>query len=371
MKISVVGARGIPSIEGGAEKNAEALFPLVARKHEVTLYAIRGVSQIEKYNGVKIKYAPQIYILGTEKLPCYVYAFLRSLRDSPDIVHLQGLGSALFLCLYKMFGFKVVVRYGSADYDMEKWSTIGRWGFRFCEWQLRFADAVIAVTPSLKKRLRERGFRMRTEIIPNALDPIGDHSGNADIMLEKYGLERESYVLGIGRLTAQKDFLTLIRGFSEFRALGTDNLKKLVIVGGDDGSGYFEKLAAESNCDVVLTGRLPRPTVQALLSECGVYVNSSVHEGMSNAILEAVSLGKPILLSDIIENHDLPVHKRHFFTAGNPTALANSLENVVANPLAYVASTALFTHWEEVAARTLALYESLFEGKDPVVLTTP
>jgi UDP-N-acetylglucosamine acyltransferase len=64
------------------------------------------------------------------------------------------------------------VRYGSIDYKMAKWSPIGRFGFWISEWQLRFADAVIAVTPALRESLVSRGFRVRIEVIPNALDPV-------------------------------------------------------------------------------------------------------------------------------------------------------------------------------------------------------
>ncbi len=361
MRISVIGARGIPDVEGGAEKNAEQLFPRIARHHDVMLYAIRRYTTVPVYRGVRIVVSPLFRLFGTEKLPCYIYAALRSLWERPDIIHCQGLGSAVFLFLYRLAARRVVVRYGSIDYKMAKWSPIGRFGFWISEWQLRFADAVIAVTPALKESLVSRGFRVRIEVIPNALDPVAVEPAEADRALAVYGLAERAYALGIGRLTAQKDFLTLIRAFRLARARGDLACRKLVLVGGDDGSGCYEQLRSEADDDVIFTGRLPRPEVQALLARCGIYVNSSVHEGMSNAVLEAISAGCPVLLSDIVENRDLPVDARHFFRTGDPEALAGRLAEASARPAAFMVSKTPFLSWDEVAGRTLALYDSLFE----------
>ncbi len=363
MKVAVIGARGIPNVEGGAEKNAEQLFPLVAERHDVTLYAIRSYTTVPSYRNIRIVTSPLFRLFGTEKLPCYIYATLRSFWERPDIIHCQGLGSAVFLALYKLAARRVVVRYGSIDYKMAKWSPIGRFGFWISEWQLRFADAVIAVTPALKESLVSRGFRVRIEVIPNALDPIEGISGNADKVMAEHGLVDGSFVLGIGRLTAQKDFATLIRAFQMSRARGECRFGKLVIVGGDDGSGYHQELLAEAGDDVIFTGRLPRPEVQALLTRCGAYVNSSVHEGMSNAVLEAVSAGCPVLLSDIVENRDLPVGAHHFFRTGDAAALSGALYEASRRPADFVVSQAPFITWDQVGARTLALYDSLFERR--------
>ena len=373
MKITVIGARGVPNVEGGAEKNAEMLFPLIAEKHDVTLYSIKGYSQATCYKGIKIINTPVFRLLGTEKLPCYIYATLRSFWERPDIIHCQGLGSAVFLLLYKLAARRVVVRYGSVDYNMAKWSWIGRFGFRISEWQLRFADSVIAVAPSLKERLVDRGYRVRIELIPNALDPVDCASEDADQILETHKLESGRFVLGVGRLTAQKNFTTLLRAFRLFRDRTKGGFDRLVIAGGDDGSGYYQRLLEEADDDVLFTGRLPRSEVRALFSRCGVYVNCSVHEGMSNAVLEAISAGCPVLLSDIVENRDLPVDRRHFFTTDDPTALADLLEEVSRQPRDFVVPLAPFANWRQVAAKTLALYDSLFESaqSDATTLSGP
>src|SRR5690606_10216232 len=149
-----VGARGIPDVEGGAEKNAEQLFPrLVARGHDVTLLSLANHVRSRSYRGVKLLSAPSVWLLNTDKLFYYLAGMYHAFRLRPDIVHLQGLGAALFLWAYKLMGIRTVVRYGSADYILPKWGLLGRMGFRFSEYQLQFADAVISVSSTLTKRL--------------------------------------------------------------------------------------------------------------------------------------------------------------------------------------------------------------------------
>jgi hypothetical protein len=140
--IFVVGARGIPDVEGGAEKNAEMLFPrIVEAGYRVVLVGLSDNIKSETFKGVRLMKAPRLSMLKTDKLLCYLTAPFMALRLRPRVVHFQGLGSALFLWAYKLMGAKTVVRYGSADYLVGKWGILGRLGFLASEFQLRFADA--------------------------------------------------------------------------------------------------------------------------------------------------------------------------------------------------------------------------------------
>src|SRR5262245_38898110 len=198
-RVFVVGARGIPDVEGGAEKNAEKLFPLVAAAgYQVTLVGLKGCVVEGEYRGVQLRQAPSVRVLKTDKLLAYLSAIFMAARLRPDIVHFQGLGSALFLWVYKLMGMKTVVRYGSADYLVSKWGVIGKLGFLLSEYQLRFADAVIAVTPALADRLAKRNVTKNVFVVANAVD-IEEASH------QSAGALSGAYVLTVGRVTAQKN----------------------------------------------------------------------------------------------------------------------------------------------------------------------
>lgn len=355
-RIFVVGARGIPDVEGGAEKNAERLFPRIAERGWPVLLA--GLSQNIKgsdFRGVSLWGAPNTRFLKTDKLGYYVAAIFRALRYRPDIVHFQGLGSALFLWVYKLMGAKTVVRYGSADYLVDKWGFIGRSGFLAAEYQLRWADAVISVTPALADRLKERGIEGNVHVIANATDSPEDFGNKGEHVVD------QPYVLAVGRVTAQKNVHRLIEGFKIFadRNPGV----KLAIAGGIDNPDYMEKVNPLLDERIVMLGRLPRSTMGDLYANAHIYINASIHEGSSNAVLEAISWRCPILLSAIPENRDFNIDDKHYFDEKDPAAIADALERAHADKEGYRVSSDKFMTWDDVADRTDAIYRSFFAEK--------
>ncbi len=351
--IFVVGARGVPDVEGGAEKNAEMLFPLVAASgdYRVTLVGLADNITSDTFKGVKLLKAPRSNIMKTDKVLYYVAAIFMALRLKPRIVHFQGLGSAIFLWVYKLMGAKTVVRYGSADYLVGKWGALGKLGFLLSEYQLRFADAVIAVTPALAQRLERRGIKGNVHVIANAVDPLPDAAAGADI-------PAGDYVLTVGRVTAQKNVDNLIRGYEIF-ARGVANPPRLVVAGGLDETGYVEGLQSLLTERTVLAGKFARSAMAPLYGGSKVYINASLHEGSSNAVLEAISAGCAILLSDIPENKDFGLPAHCYFDPYSPDAIADALKRALEDPSAFVADPRRYLTWSAVAERTLDIYRHI------------
>lgn len=356
--VFVVGARGVPDVEGGAEKNAEALFPLIAAAgYGVTLIGLADQIKHDEFRGVRLLKGPHLRFLKTDKLLYYVAAIFEAIRLQPRIVHLQGLGAALFLWVYKLMGMRTVVRYGSADYLVAKWGLLGKLGFLLSEFQLRFADAVIAVTPALQARLAGRGIKHNVYVISNALDIVTEAAA-AEAPLS-------NYILTVGRVTSQKNVANLIRGYERL-ALRDKSAPRLMIVGGLDETGYVNELRPLMSARVSLEGRLSRSRMRPLYRGARVYVNASVHEGSSNAVLEAISAGCPIVLSDIPENRDFGLPDRCYFSPHSPEAIASALERALDNPEAFIADPSRFLTWTDVAERTLQIYQHIAPVSAPV-----
>lgn len=352
-----MGARGIPDVEGGAEKNAERLFPLlVQRGWDVTLGGLRSNIKSKSYRGVKLVAAPDSRMLRTDKLAYYASALKVARKTRPDLVHMQGLGSAILLLAYKAMGAKTVVRYGSADYLLPKWGFIGRSGFLAAEYQLRFADAVIAVTPSLAERLASRGIKGNVHVIANATDTGADFGEEA-----KPELPPGRYILAVGRVTVQKNVHRLVEGFNLYAKADPD--VTLVIAGGVDDPAYMELVRPHLSDRVKLLGRLPRSSLGALYRDAHCYVNSSIHEGSSNAVLEAISWGAPIALAGIPENRDFGLPEHQYFDPEDPAAIADVFRRVDADRDGFVAERGRFLTWDDVADRTAAIYRRL--GLEP------
>lgn len=356
--IIVVGARGIPNMEGGAEKNAEKIFPrIVEAGHSVELLGISKYVGPHDFKGVRITPVPTIRFLQTDKVLYNFLAFLHAAVKRPRIVHLQCLSAALFLLLYKLAGLRVVVRYGSTDYQLQKWGRLGRWALHLCEYQMRYADHVIAVSETFRRHLIERHGLRRISVVPNGLDPI-DVSDEARAFKTGLGLDGKRYVLAVGRVTQQKSFETLV---DAMRGLNAADVQ-LVIVGGAE-SEYGHRLFEEGDERIRFIGRVKRNLISALYQDCSVYVNSSRHEGLSNAVLEALSYSCPLVVSDIPANAEMGLPRHNYFAPGDALALRERIEAALESPDSFRCPTDQFASWDEVCALTLDIYRTIMPGE--------
>jgi glycosyltransferase involved in cell wall biosynthesis len=102
-------------------------------------------------------------------------------------------------------------------------------------------------------------------------------------------------ILGVGRLTQQKDFPTLIRAFALLRR---DCRCRLLILGEGEERGALEGLVRELGLenDVSLPGYARN--VFAYMSRCALFVLCSAWEGMPMVVVEALAAGARVVATD-------------------------------------------------------------------------
>lgn len=193
---------------------------------------------------------------------------------------------------------------GHPDYD----GILERRRDRWVPWLWRRADGVIAVSEGVAEtvRLATRLPAARVRAVPNAVDlaAVGalaaepaDHpwfgpGAEADPTLAG----RWPVIVNVGRLGPQKDQATLIRAFARLRA---ERPARLVVFGQDMGQGAgLRALARELGVseDVDLAGFHANP--YSHMARAGLFVLSSVREGMCNALIEALACGCPTVSTD-------------------------------------------------------------------------
>lgn len=123
-------------------------------------------------------------------------------------------------------------------------------------------------------------------IIPKSHETSGHH------WLENEG---PPVVIGVGRLTPQKDFQTLIRAFALVRE---KQPSKLIILGEGEERLLLEKLIQEMDLenDVALPGFVDNPF--AYMRRASLFVLSSLWEGFGNVLAEAMACGTPVVSTD-------------------------------------------------------------------------
>jgi glycosyltransferase involved in cell wall biosynthesis len=159
------------------------------------------------------------------------------------------------------------------------------------------ADAFVAVAPGLRDELIREipEIAERTALVVNPVidDDLERRAG------EKPHPELEgggALVVGIGRLTRQKDFATLLRAFA---ALDAPPDARLLLLGDGPERGALERLAQELGIRerVQMPGYVVNP--YPALERADVVVSCSRWEGLPGVLVEALALGRPIVATDL------------------------------------------------------------------------
>jgi glycosyltransferase involved in cell wall biosynthesis len=110
-----------------------------------------------------------------------------------------------------------------------------------------------------------------------------------------YGLGQPPVILGVGRLTRQKDFPTLIRAFAAVRR---QRHARLIILGEGEDRAELEALVTELGLgrDVALAGF--RDDAVAYMASSAVFVLSSAWEGLPTVLIEALAAGTRVVSTD-------------------------------------------------------------------------
>ena len=140
-------------------------------------------------------------------------------------------------------------------------------------------------------------------------------------------------ILGIGRLTRQKDFSTLIRAFAELKQ---SLFIRLMILGEGEERLNLENLVQELGLSeyVLFPGFVANP--YAYMAKAGIVVLSSAWEGFGNVLVEAMAAGTPVLATDCesgpAEILDYGKYGR-LVPVGNPKEMAFSIADTLQTPL--------------------------------------
>lgn len=277
-----------------------------------------------------------------------------------DAVHIHAEGPAAFCWLPKLFGKRVIVTIHGLDWQREKWkSGFGSKYIHFGEkMAVKYSDEIIVLSEDVQSYFKKT-YNRETNFIPNGVNH--PQIENAEIITEKYGLEKDGYILYLGRLVPEKGEHYLVEAFK-----GIKTNKKLVIAGGaSDTDEYTEKLKslAEGDDRIIFTGFVQGKILDELYSNAYVYCLPSDLEGMPLSLLEAMSYGNCCLVSDIPECTEVVDDKAVLFRKSDISDLRQKLSSLIDNPdnaMQIKKQAADYIckkyDWEEVVEKTVSLY---------------
>jgi len=297
---------------GGYEKNIHELFKrLVQRGYGidvVTCNTNRALTE-EELDGIHIHRLPSWNILGgtypiPKPTPTTLKILLHLFRNRFDLVNTQTRffsTSLLGLIFAKIKRAPLVhtergTRHSVSANRMVE--TIGKtYDHIVGSLIVKSAWRNIGVSQAACNFAKHLGAR-HPIVIPNGVDTDIFKKMETNLR-DSLGLGDAMVVTFVGRLIHAKGVHDLISAFAKIKRLIPQ--AKLLIVGDGPYRADLDRLAHQVGCkgDIIFLGEKKQNEVIRILSATDIFVNPSYSEGLPTSVMEAASIGLPIIATDV------------------------------------------------------------------------
>jgi glycosyltransferase involved in cell wall biosynthesis len=227
----------------------------------------------------------------------------------------------------------------------------------------RIPDRTIVVSRTLRDYFRDQ-HRRDVTYIPNG---TALPAPRAPQKLLGFGLTPGRYVLFVGRLVPEKGAHFLCEAF-----LGIESDMKLALAGGHSFSeDYVQQLRRYESDRIRLLDYVYGDALEELWSNAYLVVLPSTMEGLSIALLEALSYGRCVVISDIPENLEVARDVAVSFRSRDVLDLRDKLATLMRNPdrvreFESRAREHIQRHysWDTVTEQTEAVYARMLGAVD-------
>lgn len=254
-----------------------------------------------------------------------IFGLWKYFKNHATIIHSHLPRAEIFAAITKSKNTFVISRHNAESFIPKKPGLISIALSRYC---VNRSNSVICISKAnsiLMKNLKEIGNRREIEVVHYAID---EDFKNLDISRSNLRVELKltnRFVVGTAaRLVEQKDYPTLLYGFSEFLT----NLPEaiLIVLGSGDLEMELKNLAIKIGISekIIWVGKTDK--VKEYMKIFDVFAFTSLGEGFGLVLLEAMFTGTPIVAAN---NSAVPevIGENHpgLFKTGNSKELSNKL----------------------------------------------
>jgi glycosyltransferase involved in cell wall biosynthesis len=292
----------LASLEGGGIQKAtmRLLRELIRRDIHTTLVVVNGTGPTRK----DVPEGCDLVDLNCKRTRFALFALLKHLvREKPSIgISSQTHLNVLMIILRFLSGYPkhLVVREHNT-FSEENINTGGlfeRSRVRLIRYFYRFSSEFVAVSESVANSITEYAkYKKEIRVIRNGID-VNEVRELKNRPPDHPWLENASnkkLIVGIGRLSRQKNFPDLLVAFSQLRV---PTQTRLLILGEGSELENLKVLSCELQIEdrVAFPGYIQNP--YPILARADVFVSPSRWEGFGNVVLEALACGAPIVATD-------------------------------------------------------------------------
>ena len=352
-------------MENGVVNMTRALEP---RGHEIHVACLERRGQFAE----RLPSPARVFVLGKSAgfSPGAAARLARLItRVQPHIVHSHNLGALIYSGIATFGGMRCPLLQGehahlTADERSPRRLRQRRWLYRACA-------AVHTVSPPMRDELLALGFPpAKITVIPNGVDTAHFSPGDRGAARRIFDLPSDALVVGIvGRFGPYKRHDALLDAFDLIAPRFPHLHLLLAGTGGSEEQRIRDRAAASPHRDRIrLAGYQSDPRGCYLALD--LLAVPSTNEGMSNAALEAMSSGVPVLANSGCGHEQIIVHDADGVIAGLATAdaLAAQLSLLLSSParlseLGLAARKKIETHFS--IGHMVSGYERLYRRLAP------
>jgi len=231
-----------------------------------------------------------------------------------DIVLCHGIQSAIVVQIV-MFFCKKKVKF----YYMHRILKHYRYYDFFSKIIYKRFKLILCNSKAVKKSLYPFCEKKKLKVVYNAVEI------NYNLKFKK----GKKNILSIARFEKRKNLIFLIKAFTKFH--NKKNGYNLILLGdGPEKENLLDFIKKNNIKNVKFIGY--KKNIKKYLEQCEIFVHTSLFEGMSNAVLEAMSMGKPSIVLNSPGVSELHIHKKTgFISSNNVNEFANYIYKLINN----------------------------------------
>ncbi|VEP13239.1 conserved hypothetical protein [Hyella patelloides LEGE 07179] len=292
---------------------------------------------------------------------------LRSLRQyQPNIIHSQGIRpdtlAAKYLSDYQTVA--TIRNYPYHDYVMKYGKLIGSYSAQKHINALKKIKFPVSCSNTISNMVKKHG--VKSQIVCNGVDEnlyIPPTSEEKTKLKHKLNLPLEAKIIvSVGALIARKQPEAIVRGFLASQA----QKNSILLIIGDGTLLNSCQAIAENSSKIKFIGQVNN--VVDYLKVADYFVSASVSEGLPNSVIEALSCGVPVCLSDIEPHREILNFNQQagvMFSTGNIedlTTQLNRLVNIESESMSVAARSIVCEHLNarKVSENYQSIYSKLY-----------
>ena len=292
---------------GGTQRHLQGLLRgLDPDRFSVVVYTLRAGGEVADELlavGIDVRPLPMGRgLLSVRSLGAILHAARRLRAEGVDVVHGYQWRPALIGALAGRLARVPLVL--ASKRSLTASDRTARYAWR---WIGRLVDTIVVNAEALRDEAVADGVRTRWVVLRNGIDVarFQEIAGRSEAK-SALGLDPTRPVIGaIGRLETRKGHDRLLQALRDLAVGANGSTPQLLLVGDGPLRGRLEALARELGVDTAVrfTGSLV--DVRPALAAMDIFVLPSREEGMSNALLEAMAAGRPVVATNVGGNGEI------------------------------------------------------------------